>query len=216
MKRLNVITCFWLILAAAQHGAAQSRTAAKNDRPEDVVHRLYRQVIRRQPLGLPTGLFKKSIWPLISKRLIHQLETAQLCGLDEARQLQQEEETQRRQHPDQARHIFLKPEVAWLEFGLFSGGNEEASPPTATVEKAVPQPDGSYQVLTKLTFKPLSATYRRFIAAIVTLEGGNYVVDDVVFFRENSTHVELRLSDLLSEGCDGPKWVGYAGDHVAK
>jgi len=40
-------------------------------------------------------------------------------------------------------------------------------------------------------------------------ENGRIVVDDVTYLKDNDMDVEYRLSKALSEGCDGPHWVGY-------
>ena len=49
------------------------------------------------------------------------------------------------------------------------------------------------------------------VAAIVVQEGGHFVVDDVIFLKDEKTlDDESRLSEILTSGCDGPRWIGYA------
>jgi hypothetical protein len=48
------------------------------------------------------------------------------------------------------------------------------------------------------------------VVAVVVQENGHFVVDDVVFLKdENVDDVESRLSGTLASGCNGPRWVGY-------
>jgi len=114
--------------------------------------------------------------------------------------------------------IALKP-ATWDEDGLFSGGNEEGMPASAIIETVEPQKDGSSHVFVKLTYKETFQTYGHApkpadtfswsIASVVILENRHYLVDDVLFFRENSSEGESRLSEMLRQGCDGAKWTGY-------
>ena len=75
--------------------------------------------------------------------------------------------------------------------------------------------DGSFRVYVRLTWgtppeKPL--IWR--VAAIVVRENGHFVVDDVIYLKDKDRDVDSRLSEYLSAGCDGPRWVGY-GDQAA-
>jgi hypothetical protein len=100
-------------------------------------------------LGIPHGADQKTIWPLLSTRLIQEFETGRACEADYDRQ-----------HPPYAFRqapgappVIDRPEFGWLESGLFSGGNEEALPAEAVVEHVEPQKDGSFQVDVKLIYK---------------------------------------------------------------
>jgi hypothetical protein len=225
MKRLNVEFLVWLaLLLAATHAAAQPGTAGAGGGPEDIVRKLYRQVVKRQPQGIPWGADKKAIWPFLSKRLIQRLEVTRACEADQIRHLKLEEEKLRREHPDEAKMIALKP-ATWDEDGLFSGGNEEGVPAAATISRIESQDNKSSQVYVKLTYRETFQTYGRspnpadtfswFVAAVVIFEEGHYLVDDVLFFKEHSTEVETRLSEMLSQGCNGPKWIGYAASRAS-
>jgi hypothetical protein len=87
------------------------------------------------------------------------------------------------------------------------------------VENVIQQADGASQVYVKLTYKETFETYGRSpkpadtfswpVAAVVVFEDGRYVVNDILFFKEDSTEVDYRLSHFLTLGCDGSRWIGY-------
>jgi hypothetical protein len=105
-----------------------------------------------------------------------------------------------------------KPQIEWLEFGLFSGGNEKVSPSAFAVERAQSDKDGSFRVQVRLTWGPPSKPWIWRVVVIVVPEDGHSVVDDVIFLKdENSGDVESRLSEILASGCNGGRWVG-SGD----
>src|SRR5215469_11545250 len=172
-------------------------STASERQPDRVVRKLYAQVVARHPLGIPKGPDRAAIWPLLSKQLTRKLEAAQACEADYVRQ--------------HAGHDG-KPEFGWLESGLFSGGNEEALPARAVVERAEPQKDGSFQVYVKLTYRDTESRhpanmFHWEIAAKVVSEDGRFVVDDVLLFKDDSTEVKSCLSDSFV-GCDGSRWTG--------
>jgi hypothetical protein len=172
------------------------------DSPESIVRELYRQIVARRPLGIPKGEDKAAIWPHLSKRLIHRLETAQAC-----------EDSYFQQHTGED----SKPGFDWLEVNLFSGGNEQAIPSSAVVERTAAQKDGSLRVYVRLRYKESFETYGRppnpantfhwGVAAAVISEGGRFVVDDVLLFKDDSTKIASRLADSFP-GCDGSRWTG--------
>jgi hypothetical protein len=170
---------------------------AAERQPDAVVRKLYSQVVARHPLGIPKGSDRRAIWPLLSKHLARTLDTAQACEADYTRQHAGDDG---------------KPEFGWLESGLFSGGNEEALPVEAVIERTEPQNDGSFQVYVKLEYRnagssdPANAFHWQ-IAAKVIFEGGRFVVDDILKFKDDSTQVESRLSNSFI-GCEGSRWVG--------
>jgi len=129
--------------------------------------------------------------PYLSEALLHRIDLAVSCSADEARQ-----------HPDPHQ----KPEIAWLEVGLFSGDDEQASPRTFRIESSKPQKDGSFRVYVRLTWGLRPLVWR--VAAIVVRENNHFVVDDVIYLKDQNRDVESRLSEYLSSGCDGPRWVG--------
>ena len=47
------------------------------------------------------------------------------------------------------------------------------------------------------------------VAAILVRENGHFAsVDDVIWLKDNPQELEVRLSEYLAQGCDGPHWVG--------
>jgi hypothetical protein len=50
--------------------------------PDQVVQDLYAQIVKTRPVGIPKGVDRAALWPLLSKRLIRVLETAQRCKAD--------------------------------------------------------------------------------------------------------------------------------------
>jgi hypothetical protein len=89
-----------------------------------VVRELYQQIVARRPLGIPKGADQTAIWPYLSKRLTYRLETAQAC-----------ENSYFQQHAGENG----KPGFNWLEVNLFSGGNEQALPSSAVIERTSAQ-----------------------------------------------------------------------------
>jgi hypothetical protein len=169
--------------------------------PEAVVRKLYGQVVKRRPLGIPKGADKTAISAFLSKGLLQRLVVAQRCEADYFRQHDQGS----------------KPPFDWLETGLFSGTNEKGIPAAAVVDRTERQEDGSFRVYVRLTYKESFETYGRApdpantfnwdVAAVVISEGGRFVVDNVLMLKENTTKIESSLTDSFA-GCVGPRWVG--------
>lgn len=161
---------------------------------ETVVRRLYTEVMARHPVGVPRGADMKAVAPYLSKSLLRRIELALACENDYYRQHQNTKE---------------KPPIEWLEFGLFTGGNEKVSPSAFDVERTEPEKDGSFRLHLRLTWGPPSKPWIWRVVAIVVQEDGHSVVDDVIFPKDqNSGDVESRLSETLASGCNGPRWVG--------
>jgi hypothetical protein len=177
--------------------AAAAVLAAPPTPAEAVVRDLYGQVVKRKPLGIPGGEDRKAIWPLLTPRLRTLLETSDACEDDYARQ-----------HPGSDE----KPEYAWLELGLFSGGNEQATPATATVVGAMPAGAGRHAVRVRFTYDDAPAgggkptTYTWEGTATVACDGSGCLVDDFAPDPDRGTPVPP-LSATFT-GCDGKRWVG--------
>ena len=154
---------------------------------EAVVRNLYHEVVARHPNGVPRGADMNALTPYLSKGLIRRLDSAQACEDDYYR---------RRQDPKE------KPQMKWFEVGLFSGGNEKALPVAFYVEGSHPEKDGSFRVHVRLRY---GGSLNWHVAVIVVRENGHFVVDDVVFLKDETLDVESRLSQLLAVGCDGPR-----------
>lgn len=191
-----------LILLALLARVVSPFGAADNS-PDVVVRELYKQVVARKPIGIPKGADKSAVWPFLSKKLIHQIESEQSCEVDYFRK-----------HPKSGDE---KPEFDWLELGLFSGANERAAPAAAVVTRTEQDGNGRYRVYVRLTYKESFETYSRppnpantfhwNVAAIVISEDGKFIVDDVFLFKDNSTKIDSRLTTSFP-GCDGEHWVG--------
>jgi hypothetical protein len=97
--------------------------------------------------------------------------------------------------------------------GLFSGGNEEALPADAIVQRTEIQRDGSYRVHVELTYRESLETYGRTpdppntfkwtVVASVIRDEGRFAVDDVLYMNEETKRIESRLSEVLNVGEDG-------------
>jgi hypothetical protein len=182
-----------------------SKSARVAGEPAAVVRSLYRVVVARHPIGLPWGANRKAIAPYLSKGLIRKLDVAQACGADYARQ-----------HPDPNE----KPQIEWLELGLFSGANENALPAAFHVENVHAEKDGSFRVHLKLTYRESYETHGRppteastfhwYVDVIVVLENRHFAVDDVIYLKDEGDprDIEPPLSQALTIGCDGSRWVG--------
>ena len=109
------------------------------------------------------------------------------------------------------------------ESGIFSGGDERTGPRAFDVERTQAEKDGSVRVYVRLAWweapvnKPdrwhvsQDKPYIWHVAPVVVQENGRYVVDDVIYLKDETRQgdVDWRLSQSLSYGCDGPRWVGY-------
>ncbi|MGD0901352.1 MAG: hypothetical protein ABR924_00295 [Terracidiphilus sp.] len=183
---------------ALGQAARQTRPASPPDRPEALVWSLYQQVVARHPLGIPEGEDMKILAPYLSKALLHRIDLAEACFGD-----------WNRQYPD----LNLKPDFAWFESGLFSGDDEQAEPRGFQIERTESQKNGSFRVYVRLTYgSPPVKPWIWQVAAIVVQENGHFAIDDVIYLKEGPEGrrlVDSRLSEYLSQGCDGARWVGY-------
>jgi hypothetical protein len=101
-----------------------------------------------------------------------------------------------------------KAPFGWAESGLFSGADERTEPDAFVVERTESEKDGSIRVYVKLTLSsPPPETWE--VADVLVKEDGHFVVNDVTYLRDKSNPSNVRLSELLSDGCDGPLWVGF-------
>ena len=195
---MTLLQCMFLLqfataLAVGQV-ARQTEPASVPKQAEAMVRGLYREVVARHPVGIPADSDMKIFAPYLSKALLHRIDLAIACSKDEARQ-----------QPDP----HLKPAIAWLEAGLFSGDDEQASPRTFHIEGAQPQKDGSFRVTVRLTWGAPASPWIWRVAPIVVRENDRFVVDDVIYLKDENRDVDSRLSEYLSAGCDGPRWVGH-------
>jgi hypothetical protein len=167
------------------------------NQPEAFVRSLYTQVVARRPVGIPGGEDWKVFAPYLSKALLRRIVLALDCGADWDRQF-----------PDPN----LKPGFGWLELGLFSGGDDELELRTFQVESTRSEKDGSFRVYVRLTWEySPERPWTSSVAATVVRENDHVVIDEVTYLKDKPEDTEWRLSDRLSSGCDGPRWVGVPG-----
>ena len=191
--RCVILLQFTTTLALGQ--VAQSKPPSPPKQPEAMVRSLYNEVVARHPVGIPRDADMKIFAPYLSKSLLHRINLALACEDDYYRRYQKPNE---------------KPPIEWLEFGLFTGGNEKVSPRAFDIERTQSGKDGYFRVYVRLTWGPPSKPWIWRVAAIVVQESSHFVVDDVIFLKDDETlDTEFRLSEYLTGGCDGPRWVGY-------
>jgi hypothetical protein len=173
--------------------AGSSKPASLPNQPEALVRSLYTEVVARHPLGISIGGDMKVFAPYLSKALLHRIDLADAC-LDDWY----------RQNPDPN----SKP--PGLEDGLFTGADLRAEPHAYRIERVQTSKDGSIRVYVKLTHnEPGESPWTWRVAAILVREDGHFVVDDVIYLKDSPQDVEYDLSEYLSQGCDGARWVGY-------
>ena len=193
LQRIMVVQ-FATILALVQNAQGSKRPKIP-EQPEVLVQSLYNEVIARHPVGIPGSADMKTFAPYLSKSLLRRIDLARACEDNYYRQ---------HQNPNE------KPEIEWLEFGLFTGGNEKVSPRAFQVETAQSDKDGSYRVYVRLTWGPPSKPWIWRVTAIVVREDDHFVVDEIVFMKDEKTlEDESRLTEILAAGCDGARWIGY-------
>ena len=174
--------------------AGSSKPASLPNQPEALVRSLYTEVVARQPLGISIGGDMKVFAPYLSKALLHRIDLANAC-LDDWY----------RQNPDPN----SKP--PGLEDGLFTGNDLRAEPQAFHIERVQAEKDGSIRVYVKLTHEERGESpWIWRVADILVREKGHFLVDDVIYLKDSPQDVDGRLSEYLSQGCDGPHWVGYA------
>jgi hypothetical protein len=183
------------------------------NQPEALVRSLYQQVVAHTPGGIPSGVDWKIFAPYMSKTLLHRIDDFNACSAGWFR-LHHDPK-----HPEKA-------PFGVYESGIFSGANEQTEPRAFNIERTQAEKDGSVRVYVKLAWwdAPLHkrADDRReytsadrpdvwHVAPILVRENGRYVLEDVIYLKDEARQgdVDYRLSEDLSQGCDGPRWVGY-------
>jgi len=163
-------------------------------------------VVARPPSGIPSGADWKIFAPYMSKTLLHRIDVFLACAKDWDRQ------DQKRMLQDPNPN---KPPFGVFESGIFSGGDERTEPGTFHIERTESKKDGTFRVYVRLTWEEPPAKEIWRVAAILVREDGRLVVDDVIYLKDEKREwtVDYRLSEALSAGCDGPRWVG---DRVKK
>jgi hypothetical protein len=193
MHILRSLVVVGLTVAITQgQPAPQSKSSKRPKQPAAMIRSLYREVIARQPHGIPEGRDMKILAPYLSKGLRRRIDAAAACYEDWIRQ-----------NPNSN----LKAPFGWWESGFFSGDDERASPTQFQIEKLFEQKDKSLLAYLRLSWQEQPPASWR-VALVVRQENSNFVVDDVIFLKDKDRLIESRLSEYLSSGCDGSRWVG--------
>jgi len=187
LLQLFVMSVFGQLAAEARSGRVTSQSAA-------VVQRLYRHVIARHPLGIPSGENWKVFAPFLSRDLVRRIALARSCQNDWVRQNQGQ---------------MIKEPFAWGETGFFSGAEELSEPSSFQIQRTESNQDGSSRVLVKLTEAPRNKKpWSWDVALQVKVEKGRPVINDVIYLKGDDVSTEYRLSEILTEGCTGSHWIG--------
>lgn len=196
MTIVRCFACLFLITSLGYSQAPQGRLRADvSSQAEITVRRLYQQLVSRPIGAIPTPERMKLISPYLSSSLLRRINQTRACGNDWFRL-----------HPQKD----VKPPFAWGEFGLFSGAADRSAPNTFQIGKMEAQDDGSFRAYIRLTEgNTPESPWTWQVADVVTREGGRYVIDDVIFLKDQDINTESRLSEILTKGCDGSHWVGF-------
>jgi len=163
---------------------------------EITVRGLYQQLVSQRSGGIPTPKRMKVLSPYLSNSLTHRISQARACRDDWFRL-----------HPKNDE----KAPSTWTEFGLFSGADDRGHPRAFQIKTEESEADDSFRVYVRLTEgNPPEKPWTWQVADVVTREGGRYVIDDVIFLKDKDIDTESRLSEILTKGCDGSRWVGFA------
>ena len=163
---------------------------------EITVRGLYQQLVSQRSGGIPTPKRMKVLSPYLSNSLTHRISQARACRDDWFRL-----------HPKNDE----KAPSTWTEFGLFSGADDRGHPRAFQIKTEESEADDSFRVYVRLTEgNPPEKPWTWQVADVVTREGGRYEIDDVIFLKDKDIDTESRLSEILTKGCDGSRWVGFA------
>jgi hypothetical protein len=168
----------------------------------NAVRVFYTYITRYQQLGIPNGRARKTLWPLMSKRLTEELDGLGAC-----------DEDYYRRYGEILRANTYKPATPWLEDGLFTGPNDAATPFTFRIlgSRAIgdTRVDVELGFTTKQTYSPdlgLPPSYDHYEGVVTAiLENNRWVIDDYVAMYEND---ELRHLSAGYPECKGGQWVG--------
>jgi hypothetical protein len=181
--------------------------------PVALIRSLYEQVLAHMPGGIPVGADWKIFAPYMSKTLLRRIDDFDACSA-EWFGLHHDPK-----HP-------VKAPFGVYESGIFSGGDERTGPRSFDIERTQAEKDGSVRVYVKLAWwdapvhkKPndpreytsADKPYIWHVAPILVRENGRLVIDDVIYLKDETDPVttDYRLSQVLSEGCNGSHWAGY-------
>lgn len=202
MSKLRYVALFPIVaVCALGQPAREGRSNSLPKQPTALVQSLYRQVVARHPTGIPSGADWDVFAAYLSGRLLRAIDLARGCASDWVRQ-DQKRMLKKNEVPEKA-------PFGWAESGLFSGADERTEPDAFVIDRSEPEKDGSIRVYVKLVLNsPPPEEWE--VAAVLLNEKGHLVVDDLIYLGGKSDAPDVRLSELLSSGCDGSRWVGFA------
>ena len=188
------------MLLSAYVAIGQSGTPkAQHSLPDEsvaLVTRLYDQVIARHPIGIPQGEDLKVFAPYLSSSLLHKLDLYRACTSDWDRK-------------NAGSEMILKSPVGLFEHGIFSGPDEQAKPQTFHIEKTQREDNGRLRVKVRLTsVSPPAPRLVWHVAVLVSQERGQFVVDDIVYLKDENRSTDERLTEYFSVRCQGSTYVG--------
>jgi len=197
---MTIVRCVTFVFLIPLLGYGQvpreHRQVGLSSQAEIPVRRLYQQLVSLPIGGIPTPGRMKQLSLYLSSSLLHRIAQARACGDDWFRQ-----------HPQNE----VKPPFAWGEFGLFSGADDRSGPQTFQIEKMESENDGTFRAYVSLTeSNPPGKPWMWRVAAVVVSENKHFVINDVIFLRDKDINYETHLSEILTSGCDGSRWVGCA------
>jgi hypothetical protein len=195
MTIVRYVTVLFLITSLGQGQVPQRHDRVKlSSESETPVRRLYQQLVSQPVGGIPTPERMKVLSPYLSSSLIRRITEARACGADWFRL-----------HPKND----IKAPLDWLEFGLFSGANDRAGPRAFRIEKMESEDNGSFRAYVRLTGGTPKNSWNWRVAVVVVSKNGQFKINDVIYLRDKDIDTESRLSELLTSGCDGSRWVGF-------
>jgi len=195
MKLLWCLVFFPLATTLALgQSAYESKPPGPPNQPEALVYSPYTEVVARHSIGIPNDADMKIFALYLSKVLLHRIDLFRACYADWLRQ-----------NPDpNTKHPF-----GVFESGLFSGADDRSEVQTFQLDNTQEQRDGSLRVNVRLTYEdPPGHPQTWRVATVVVRENGRFVIEDVIYPKDKNIHVESRLSEGLSNQCNGPHWVG--------
>jgi len=203
--QMTIVRCVvvWFLIASIGHCQVPQKhdSVELSSKAEPSVRRLYQQLVSQPVGGIPTPKRMKVLSHFLSNSLIHRINQARDCRDDWFRL-----------HPKND----TKAPSTWTEFGLFSGADDRGHPRAFQIEKTESEDDGSFRVYVRLTEGPPEKPWNWRVAVVVISEDGQFAINDVIFLRDKDIETESRLSELLTRGCDGPRWVGFSHQNDQK
>ena len=193
MTIIRYVTVLFLITLLGHGQVPQKHHRVDlSSQAEAPVRGLYRRLVSQRIWGFPSPKGMKTLSPYLSSSLIHRINQSRACGDDWFRL-----------HPKNDE----KAPSTWTEFGLFSGYNDRGHPYAFHIDKTESENDGSFRVYVRLTEGPPKRPWNWQVAAVVVSENGRSKINDVIFLRDEDIPTESRLSEVLTTGCDGPRWI---------